>query len=239
MTFLCRYVTGNGIEKMKQWKSFLLVFVLFGLMVGCGVKRDLVVPPPEARDPVVAAPANRDVIVLLPDPDGKVGTIRVTTKGGSQTLDRPGQAIQVEGVGEPLTAPKPLGEREITSVFGPALSVQPDLKTRFVSFVLLFDRDTTQLTHESRKLLPEVVRTIRNRKSSEVYVTGHTDRVGAEGYNMGLSSRRADTVRDFLVSTGVTSSALVVSFHGESIPLVHTEDEVPEPRNRRVEVIVR
>ena len=239
MAFLCRYVTGNGIEKMKQWKSFLLVFVLFGLMVGCSVKRDLVVPPPEARDPVVAAPANRDVIVLLPDPDGKVGTIRVTTKGGSQTLDRPGQAIQVEGVGEPLTAPKPLGEREITSVFGPALAVQPDLKARFVSFVLLFDRDTTQLTHESRKLLPEVVRTIRNRKSSEVYVTGHTDRVGAEGYNMGLSSRRADTVRDFLVSTGVTSSALVVSFHGESIPLVHTEDEVPEPRNRRVEVIVR
>jgi outer membrane protein OmpA-like peptidoglycan-associated protein len=239
MAFLCRYVTGNGIEKMKQWKSFLVVFVLFGLMVSCSVKRDLVVPPPEARDPVVAAPANRDLIVLLPDPDGKVGTIRVTTKGGSQTLDKPGQAIQIEGVDEPSTAPKPLEEREITKVFGPALAAQPDLKERFVSFVLLFDRDTTKLTRESKKLLPEVVRTIRNRKSSEVYVTGHTDRVGAEGYNMGLSSRRADTVRDFLVSTGVTSSALVVSFHGESMPLVHTEDEVPEPRNRRVEVIVR
>jgi len=224
---------------MKKWKSVLVVFVLLGLMVGCGVKQDLIVAPPEVRDPVVAAPANRDLIVLLPDPDGKVGTIRVTTKGGSQTLDKPGQATQVEHVGEPSTDPKPLGEKEIASAFGPALSAQPDLKARFVSFVLLFDRDTTKLTHESKKLLPEVVRTIRNRKSSEVYVTGHTDRVGAEGYNMGLSSRRADTVRDFLVSTGVTSSALVVSFHGESIPLVHTEDEVPEPRNRRVEVIVR
>jgi outer membrane protein OmpA-like peptidoglycan-associated protein len=224
---------------MKQRKSVLVVFVLLGLMVGCSGKRDLIVPPPETRDPVVASPTNRDLIVLLPDPDGKVGTIRVTTKGGSQTLDKPGQAIEVEGVGEPSTDPKPLGEREITSVFGPALAGQPDLKARFVSFVLLFDRDTTKLTHESKKLLPEVVRTIRNRKSSEVYVTGHTDRVGAEDYNIGLSSRRADTVRDFLVSTGVTSSALVVSFHGESMPLVHTEDEVPEPRNRRVEVIVR
>jgi outer membrane protein OmpA-like peptidoglycan-associated protein len=224
---------------MKQWKSVLVVFVLLGLMVGCGVKQDLIVRPPEARDPVVAAPANRDLIVLLPDPDGKVGTIRVTTKGGSQTLDKPGQATQVERVGEPSTDPKPLGEKEIASAFGPALSAQPDLKARFVSFVLLFDRDTTKLTHESKKLLPEVVRTIRNRKSSEVYLTGHTDRVGAEDYNMELSSRRADTVRDFLVSTGVTSSALVVSFHGESMPLVHTEDEIPEPRNRRVEVIVR
>ena len=224
---------------MKQQKSALVVFVLLGLMVGCSVKRDLIVPPPETRDPVVAAPANRDLIVLLPDPDGKVGTIRVTTKGGSQTLDKPGHAIQVEDVGERSTDPKPLGESEITSVFGPALSAQPDLKARFVSFVLHFDRDTTQLTHESKKLLPEVVRMIRNRKSSEVYVTGHTDRVGAEDYNIGLSSRRADTVRDFLVSTGVTSSALVVSFYGESMPLVHTEDEVAESRNRRVEVIVR
>ena len=224
---------------MKQRKSVLVSFMLFGLMVGCSGKRNLIVPPPETQDPVVASPTNRDLIVLLPDPDGKVGTIRVTTKGGSQILDKPGHATQVEDVGERSTDPKLLREKEITSVFGPALLAQPDLKARFVSFVLYFDRDTTHLTHESKKMLPEVVRTIRNRNSNEVYVTGHTDRVGVEDYNIGLSSRRADTVRDFLVSTGVRSSALVVSFHGESMPLVHTEDEVPEPRNRRVEVIVR
>jgi outer membrane protein OmpA-like peptidoglycan-associated protein len=224
---------------MKQWKSVFVVFVLLGLMAGCSAKRELIVPPPDTRDPVVATPTKRELIVLLPDPDGKVGTIRVTTKGGSQILDQPGQATQVKHVDEPSTEPKPFGEREMMSVFGPTLSAQPDLKARFVSFVLLFDRDTTNLTRESRKMLPEVVRTIRNRKSSEVYVTGHTDRVGAEDYNMELSSKRADTVRDFLLSTGVTSSALVVSFHGESMPQVQTEDEVAEPRNRRVEVIVR
>jgi len=224
---------------MNQWKSVLVVFVLLGLMVGCSANRDVIVPPSESRDPVVASPTHRDLVVLLPDPDGKVGTIRVTTKGGSQTLDKPGHATQVEGVHEPSTEPKPLGDKEIKSIFGPALAAQPDLKARFVSFVLLFDRDTTHLTHESRKILPEIVRTIRNRKSSDVYVTGHTDRVGAEDYNIELSSRRADTVRSFLVSTGVTSSTLVISFHGESMPLVHTEDDVAEPRNRRVEVIVR
>jgi len=224
---------------MKQWKSVLVVLVLLGLMVGCSAKRNPIVPSPETPDPVIAPRVNRDLIVLLPDPDGKVGTIRVTSKGGSQIIDKPEHATQVENVSEPPTPPKPIGEREITSVFGPALSAQPDLKARFVSIVLLFDRDTTNLTRESKKLLPEVVRTIRDRKSSEVYVTGHTDRVGAEDYNSALSSRRADTVRDFLVSTGVKSSVLVVSFHGETMPLVYTEDEVPEPRNRRVEVIVR
>jgi len=93
---------------MKQWKSVFVVLVSLGLMVGCSVKRDLVVPRPEARDPVATAPANGDLIVLLPDPDGKVGTIQVTTKGGSQTLDRPGQTTQVEDVGEPSTDPHDL-----------------------------------------------------------------------------------------------------------------------------------
>ncbi len=221
---------------MKQWKKALVVLVLLGLIFSCSAKRDLVAPSPE---PVVAAHVNGDLIVLLPDPDGKVGTVRVTTKGGSQTLDKPGQTAQVEDADGPSTDPKLLGDKEITSVFGPVLSAQPDLKGRFVSFVLHFDRDTTNLTQESRKILPEVVRTIKNRRSSEVYVAGHTDRVGEEDYNMALSSRRADTIRDFLVSTGVTPSTLFVSFHGESMPLVHTEDEVAEPRNRRVEVIIR
>ena len=224
---------------MKQWKNVSVVFVLLGLMVGCSAKRDLIVPSPETRDPVVASPAKRDLIVLLPDPDGKVGTIRVATKGGSQTLDKPGNATQVEDVGEPPTDPRPLGEREITSVFGPALSAQPDPKGRFVSFILHFDRDTTNLAPESKKVLPEVVRTIKNRQPNDVYVTGHTDRVGTEVYNTELSSKRAYYIRDLLVSSGVKPNALVVSFHGESMPLVHTGDEIAEPLNRRVEVIVR
>ena len=229
----------NWANKTKPWKNVFVVFVSLGLIVGCGAKRDLMAPAPETRDPVTASPAHRDVIVLLPDPDGKVGTLQVTTQGGSQTLDKPGHGTQVEDANQPPTAPKPLDEKEITSVFRSALSSQPDLTGRFVSFILCFERNTICLIHESRKLLPEVVRTIRNRKSHEVYVTGHTDRLGSDDYNTGLSSKRAGYVRDFLVSTGIKSSTLIVSFHGETMPLVYTEDEVAEARNRRVEVIIR
>jgi outer membrane protein OmpA-like peptidoglycan-associated protein len=83
------------------------------------------------------------------------------------------------------------------------------------------------------------VRTIKNLKSNEVYVVGHTDRVGTEKYNIELSSARANFVRDQLVSNGVKSSTFFVSFHGEAMPVVKTEDEVAEPLNRRVEVIYR
>jgi len=63
--------------------------------------------------------------------------------------------------------------------------------------------------------------------------------VGKEAYNTGLSQRRASYVRDVLVSRGVKPNTLFISFYGKARPLVPTQDEVPEPRNRRVEIIVR
>jgi len=70
-------------------------------------------------------------------------------------------------------------------------------------------------------------------------VIGHTDRVGTELYNLKLSSRRAYYIRDLLVSSGIKAIDVYVSFYGEAMPLVYTEDEVAEPRNRRVEVIAK
>jgi outer membrane protein OmpA-like peptidoglycan-associated protein len=207
---------------MGRWSNVLVVWIFFCLLTGCGAHR-----------------AKRDLIVLLPDPDDKGGAITVTTKGGSQIIDKPGYATEVEDANKPPTAPKSVEEKEIKDVFGPALAAQPDPAGRFVSFILYFEHDTTKLTHESENLLPEVLKTIKNRKSKEVYVVGHTDLVGTEAYNIELSSRRANHVRNLLVSSGIKSSALFVSYFGKAKPLVPTKDEVPEPRNRRVEVIVR
>ena len=204
---------------MKPWNNGFLSWALLCLLAGCS--------------------ANRDLIVLVPDPDGRVGAFQVTTKGGSQVLDKPWHATQVEDSRKPPTAPQPIDEDTIASIFGAALSAQPDPGGRFNSFILLFESDTAELRHESKELLPEIVKTIKNRKAKEIYVVGHTDRVGAELYNTRLSSKRAYYVRDLLVSSGIKSSSIVVSFHGETKPLVQTEDEVAEPLNRRVEVIVR
>jgi len=207
---------------MRHWRNVLFVWIFLCFLSGCGAHR-----------------AKRDLIVLLPDSDGKTGVITVTTEGGSQILDKPGYAIEVEDLNKPPIAPQPIEEKEITDVFGSALSTLPDPASRFILIILYFERDTTKLTHESKDLLAEVLRTIKSRKPKEVYVVGHTDLVGKEAYNAGLSSRRANYVRDLLVSSGIKANTLFVTFYGKGRPLVPTRDEVPEPRNRRVEVIVR
>jgi len=207
---------------MKHWRKVFLVWIFLCFLTGCGAHR-----------------AKRDLIVLLPDPDGKGGVVTVTTQGGSQILDKPGYAVEIEGFNKPPIAPQPVEEREITDVFGPTLSMLPDPASRFILIILYFEPDTTKLTHESKDLVAEILSTIKIRRSDEVYIVGHTDLVGNEAYNTELSSRRASYVRDLLVSSGIKPDALFVSFYGKARPLVPTQDQVPEPRNRRVEVIVR
>ncbi len=207
---------------MRQWKNVLFFGIVLFLLSGCGAHR-----------------AKRDLIVLLPEPDGNGGVITVTTEGGSRILDKPGYAVEIEHLNKPPIAPQPIEEKEITDVFGSALSMLPDPASRLILIILYFEHNSTKLTYESEDLLPEVVRAIESRKSKEVYIVGHTDLVGNEDYNAVLSSRRANYVRDQLVSSGIKPNTLFVSFYGKARPLVPTEDEVPEPRNRRVEVIVR
>jgi outer membrane protein OmpA-like peptidoglycan-associated protein len=207
---------------MKKWSSFLVGWILFCFLTGCATHR-----------------VKRDLIALLPDSDGKGGAVTVTTRGGSQILGKPGYATEVEDINKPPLTPRPISENEIKNVFGTALSALPEPPSRSISFLLFFEHDTAELTQESKNLLPEVLQTIRNRESNEVYVVGHTDLVGTEAYNIELSSRRARHVRDLLVSGDIKSSSLFISYYGKAKPLVPTKDEVPEPRNRRVEVIVR
>jgi outer membrane protein OmpA-like peptidoglycan-associated protein len=70
-------------------------------------------------------------------------------------------------------------------------------------------------------------------------VTGHTDRVGTVESNDALSLRRARLIRDRLLSVGVAAERVEAVGRGEREPLVPTADEVPEPKNRRVEIRVR
>jgi len=70
-------------------------------------------------------------------------------------------------------------------------------------------------------------------------VIGHTDRVGMPQSNDELSRRRAEGIRQLLIESGVPPEKLEVVARGERDPLVPTEDEVDEPRNRRVEINLR
>jgi outer membrane protein OmpA-like peptidoglycan-associated protein len=73
----------------------------------------------------------------------------------------------------------------------------------------------------------------------DISVVGHTDTVGDKRYNYQLSLKRAMTVSALLTAKGVAPSIIDTASHGKDNPLVPTGDQVPEPRNRRVEVTVR
>jgi OOP family OmpA-OmpF porin len=71
-----------------------------------------------------------------------------------------------------------------------------------------------------------------------VEVAGHTDSVGSEEYNMGLSDRRANSVKDYLISQGITATRLTARGYGESQPVASNDTDAGRAQNRRVELIV-
>ncbi len=187
-----------------------------------------------ATAPRPVAP-RQDVVVLLPDDKGKTGAIVITAGGGEQVLSEARQAVTVDPGAAPA-APFVMSEEQVSRVAGPALSALPPPPARFV---LYFDNDSTRLTAESRARVPEVVRAVRERRAADISVVGHTDTVGGKGYNDRLGLRRARGVAALLAASGVKRSLMEIVSHGKTNLLVATGDQVPEPRNRCVEVTVR
>ena len=95
------------------------------------------------------------------------------------------------------------------------------------------------LKPESLKTLPEIITTIKKRNSVNMSVIGHSDTAGDKNYNLNLSKRRAAEVSNLLVDRGVRRESINITSHGEENPLIYTKDNVNEPLNRRVEVVVR
>ena len=183
-----------------------------------------------------AGRTQRTVVVVLPDGQGSVGEVEVSTAAGTRLLDEAGEATVVDSPDSPPGEPFLMEEEEVRSLFGPALEAQP---RKPETFTLYFQKGSVGLTEESLALIGGIVEEAGARQSADISVVGHTDRVGDEEYNLDLSTRRAEAVRDLLVTDGVDPSILHVTSHGEENPLLPTEDEVPEPLNRRVEVTVR
>jgi len=179
---------------------------------------------------------HKNLFVLIPDPDGKLGEIIVTNKGGSEAIARPGYATEVKDANIAPSAPFPLEESQINTIFGAALAAQPEPPVRYI---LYFKTATSDLPENSDKLISGILSTIEARKSRDIGIVGHTDRVGSRQQNYKLGLDRTARIKEILISKGVDPSIIDVSSHGEDNPLVQTQDEVPEPLNRRVEVIIR
>lgn len=177
-----------------------------------------------------------DVVVLLPNPDGSKGAVAVTSKGGSQSLDTPYQAVTVSGASAAPSQPVTITETEVRRLFGTALDARPPLPK---SYLLYFQTGTADLTEDSRALLPAVIKDASSRDFSDVSIIGHTDTVGGEDTNYRLALTRANATRQLLIDAGMAANQVDARSHGETDPLVPTNDGVDEIRNRRVEILIR
>jgi outer membrane protein OmpA-like peptidoglycan-associated protein len=177
----------------------------------------------------------KTVLVLLPDPDGHVGEIQIRNKHGSRIINQAGYAVSVSSGNAPQP-PVIMPEEEVKQIFADALDAVPLPSTRFI---LYFVWESTELKPNSRATIKEIIDEIRKRASTEISVSGHTDRAGSNEFNIALSRKRAEYVRDLLIAEGIAPEAISVASHGEGNPIIKTPDNVREPRNRRVEVIIR
>jgi outer membrane protein OmpA-like peptidoglycan-associated protein len=101
------------------------------------------------------------------------------------------------------------------------------------TFIVFFDFDKSDLTQQAMQVVAEAVRTAKEQGSVHVLVTGHTDTVGSESYNMALSLRRAAAVKAQMVTDGLNESEIETAGKGFSVPLVPTGPGIREPQNRR------
>jgi hypothetical protein len=120
----------------------------------------------------------------------------------------------------------------------PATQPPPPPSAPVGSYMVFFDWDSTRLNQQSMVVIGQAASAFKSKGGSQITATGHTDTSGGDAYNMALSLRRANVVKDALVQQGVPAMAINAVGVGKAGLLVQTPDGVREPQNRRVEIAV-
>ncbi len=172
-------------------------------------------------------------VVLLPDAAGKDTAVEVKQDGGRLVLDKPYASAQLTSAG-----PKPAtsSAEQVRARYGVALDARPVAPAQFM---LYFVEGKDEFTEASRQEFDAVIGEIAKRPVPDLLVIGHTDTVGTDAYNDTLSLQRAEVVRKALLARGIAAENIVVIGRGKREPMVATGAGVSEPRNRRVEILVR
>jgi outer membrane protein OmpA-like peptidoglycan-associated protein len=103
---------------------------------------------------------------------------------------------------------------------------------------ILFKTDSSTLQPKAKENVEKLSETLKKNPDTNILIEGHTDSDGSEEYNMKLSERRAQAVKDYLKSLGVSSSRLTTKGYGETQPVADNSTAEGKQANRRVEIAV-
>ena len=148
---------------------------------------------------------------------------------GEPVYDSAGRCVITAG-GAPLpdclpaAAPEPAPVPEVSS-----LSLGADA---------FFDFDKSNLKPEGRDALSRLASDMAGANVQSVDIVGHTDSIGTEAYNQGLSERRAPSASDFMVSQGVNPGLITTRGMGELQPVAPNNTPEGRAQNRRVDITV-
>jgi outer membrane protein OmpA-like peptidoglycan-associated protein len=189
-----------------------------------------------AQQPPRNSGLNVTLVVLPKPPDGHVGAVMVRPLGGGKAVlvDKPYVEASLRDTKTVRTSP--VDKKSVDQTFGKALAALPAQPT---SFLVYFVEGTDELNPEAKRAIDRVVAEVAARPAPEIAVVGHTDFVGSDQYNDTLSLQRAVRVKDLLVRRGIPAKIIQTAGRGKREPLIPTSNAKAEPRNRRVEIIVR
>ena len=131
-------------------------------------------------------------------------------------------------VEEPKPAPKP----------APPPPPAPKVERTIVLDNVLFDFDKAAVKPDAAKILDRLATFLKENPDKSVDLEGHTDSIGADQYNQGLSERRTASVKDYVVKKGIAASRITARGFGKTKPIADNKTEDGRAKNRRVEVKV-
>ena len=101
---------------------------------------------------------------------------------------------------------------------------------------VLFDSGNATLKHKSFKTLDDLAEVLMRKKTMVIEIAGHTDNVGSSSDNLKLSQERANSVKNYLVEKGISSSRIKAKGYGDTEPVTDNSDDKSKTENRRTEV---
>jgi peptidoglycan-associated lipoprotein len=226
----------------SSWLWLGIVLLTLAFVAGCGGAQQSPVQPadaPPAEEPAMAEPGPAMMDPTLPEFD-----IEPFYEGELVSMEYPELMMEEEPVPPPraidATQPPAMEGEMQDSEYSAAVEAPPQPMAAAPDFeVVYFDFDKSNIKPEFAAAIRSNAEKLRADSSLVVIIEGHCDERGTTEYNLALGQRRADSVRNALISEGVSTDQLDTVSYGEERPVAFGHDEASWSQNRRGVLTIR